>query len=100
MVDCLYRQSSVPVLQNRVYESLQDAAGVSRGEICLRLTDSGVVENHAFNAEMITYGPGYDNSQQASSAFRHHLDEVAELCTSRFSGKRVYEIGAGDGAFL
>jgi hypothetical protein len=98
--DCLFHRTNIPVLQNQLYSTVEEAQFVARGEICLGLNPSGIVENFAFQPEALIYGPGYDNSQQSSAAFRQHLDAVARLCAVRYSERRIYEIGAGDGSFL
>lgn len=100
MEKCLFHKVGVPVLQNQTYPSLQSALNVDRGEICLTVDELGVLHNRAFDSTKIVYGLGYDNSQQSSKTFRRHLEDVADLCASRFVGMQVYEVGAGDGSFL
>ncbi|HTN78082.1 MAG TPA: hypothetical protein VMK16_00295, partial [Acidimicrobiales bacterium] len=58
----LYAVRDVPVLENRVYATAEDARACGRGDVVLAQDpESGLVRNEAFDARLITYDEGYQN---------------------------------------
>ena len=62
----------------------------------------GRLTNTAFDARCIEYAEGYENSLSFSEFFQGYLDGLARDLAERhdLSGKRVIEIGSGDGEFI
>lgn len=92
-------QSGVPVLQNAVMESRDAARSIARGDLqFVACTGCGFVWNRAFRG--VTYDQQYDNTVP-SAAFDAHVDSlVARLVADGVRGKRVAEVGCGQGDFL
>ncbi len=97
------RRDNVPVLQNHTAASAAEARAMPRGALRMAACDAcGFVFNSAFDAALLRYGPGYDNTQSHSPAFAAHLDALARyLVRDRgVRGARIVEIGCGQGDFL
>ncbi|MBP7865033.1 MAG: methyltransferase domain-containing protein [Acidobacteria bacterium] len=97
------RRTSVPVHQNLVCPTRQDALQVARGDLSMRACHTcGFVFNAAFEESRLSYGVSYDNTQSHSAFFRQHLLERAtHLVGSRdVTGCRIVEVGCGKGEFL
>ncbi|HET7233285.1 MAG TPA: methyltransferase domain-containing protein [Longimicrobium sp.] len=96
-------RTDVPVHQNLPLGSLEEAAAVPRGDLRMVACPAcGFVFNAAFDPGLLKYGPGYDNDQSHSDAFRRHLDgRLRHLLDERgVRDSRVVEVGCGNGAFL
>jgi hypothetical protein len=96
-------RAGVPVQQNLPVDSPEAAAAIPRGSLRMAVcANCGFVFNGAFEPELMEYGPGYNNDQTHSPAFRTHLDErLRHLVDERgVRGKRIVEVGCGNGAFL
>lgn len=97
----LFRAEALPILQNRVYASRDEALASPVGDVVLvQDAESGLVANAAFDPDRIVYDEGYQNEQAHSPAFQRHLDEVLGLIKSRMGEGRILEIGCGKGYFL
>ncbi len=92
-----------PVLLNHLLPTREAALGAPRARLDFRGCRScGFVWNAAFDADRITYGPGYVNDQSGSAVFREHLDDVTRRCAAlveRAPGP-IVEVGCGQGGFL
>lgn len=98
----VYRPA-VPVHQNLLCPTVAAARGIRRGMLDMRVCPGcGFVFNAAFDPGLLDYGPGYENSQDHSPAFRSHVDALVEhLVTARgVRNGRVVEVGCGQGRFL
>lgn len=97
------RIADVPVLCNFLSPSREEAKSVGRGTIelvfCLHC---GHLYNKDFDQNLLRYRPGYDNALHYSGRYRQYAEEEARrlLARYRLAGRRVVEIGCGDGAFL
>jgi SAM-dependent methyltransferase len=97
------RIADAPVLCNFLYPSREEAKSVGRGTIelvfCLHC---GHLYNRAFDRNLLRYRPGYDNALHYSGRYRQYAEEEARRLLARFrlAGRRVVDIGCGDGAFL
>ena len=93
---------SVPVHQNLVAPTAAAARVVDRGDLVLAACAScGFVSNIAFDPALVRYGPGYDNCQLWSPQFDQHIeDRVSRLIERGVAGKRIVEVGCGQGDFL
>lgn len=97
----LYRQSGLPVFQNKMYETSEAARNCPKGDI--RLVEdmvTGLVRNAAFNPSQMDYDVAYQNEQGTSPKFQHHLYEVAELVEAKMGMTGLVEVGCGKGTFL
>jgi hypothetical protein len=97
----LYSVDALPVLQNRVYPTADEAAACPRGDLRLELdAECGVVRNAAFDASLVRYDRHYNNEQSHSAAFERHLAEVGEIVRRHLGTRRLFEVGCGKAAFL
>jgi len=97
----LYRVEQMPLFQNRMYHSADAARNSETGDVVLaQNTDTGLVYNCVFEPERLVYDSDYQNEQANSSAFREHLNWVANLIHRHLEGKRLIEVGCGKGGFL
>lgn len=97
----LYQVDALPVQQNRMFESAEEAKTCSKGAMSLvQNEETGLIFNNAFDPTLVAYGKGYQNEQACSGTFQNHLEQVAEIVQRFFSGKRIAEIGCGKGWFL
>lgn len=91
-------QKGVPVHQNLVCETREEALNVTRGDITLMLCECGFVFNGSFDESLLSYGARYNNNQMASPAFTNYVDSIVDHLNP--VGKTVVEIGCGHGDFL
>lgn len=97
----LYEQAGLPVLQNRVYDTPEEACACPRGDVRLvQDPRTGLVFNAAFRPELVVYDRNYDNEQSLSAAFIWHLEAVREIIAHRLGRERLVEVGCGKGFFL
>lgn len=93
----------VPVLCNLLYRTREAALSAEMAQIRLAFCEGcGHVWNARFEPERVQYGPDYENSLHFSGRFQRYADELAESLRDRYllSGKRIVEIGCGQGDFL
>ncbi|MDQ0084923.1 SAM-dependent methyltransferase [Variovorax boronicumulans] len=97
----LLRIEGLPVLQNRVFDSVEAGIGSARGDMVLvRDEVTGLVFNEAFDPALLTYDADYQNEQACSSVFREHLDAVLSIIRRHFQTPSLIEVGCGKGYFL
>jgi len=97
----LYRAEQLPIFQNRMYDSAQEARDCPRGDVRLvQNLDSGLIYNAAFRPELMVYDAHYQNEQALSPQFRRHLDAVAGIVERTMGRSRLVEVGCGKGYFL
>jgi hypothetical protein len=97
----LYAVKDLPVFQNRMFDSRGEALACVRGDVVLvQDLKTGLVHNAAFDPALVQYDQHYQNEQAMSSAFRRHLDEVADIVSRHFAGSSLIEVGCGKGFFL
>src|SRR5882762_3054997 len=97
------RRSHVPVHQNLVIASHEEAVRMTRGELALAVCPAcGFVFNSEFDASKLAYGADYDNTQSHSPYFGKYLTELAEHLVQERNvrNSRIVEVGCGTGAFL
>ena len=93
----------VPVLINVLYGSVEEARGVTRGDIQLAFCEeSGHIFNQAFDLSLLDYSLEYDNSLHFSAKFREYADALAKELVADYelNGKTIVEVGCGKGDFL
>lgn len=97
----LYEQRQFPALQNRVYETAQDAINCTNGDIrIIEDAETGLVYNSAFNPDLMIYDENYNNEQGLSPSFKEHLQDAAELIEGTLGKEALVEVGCGKGFFL
>ncbi|MEI2300708.1 class I SAM-dependent methyltransferase [Ensifer sp. MJa1] len=100
-VRLLYEQQGLPIFQNRMYDTAEEAIASPRGD--MRLVEdlkSGLVRNDAFRPELMIYDTNYQNEQGVSPLFRKHLDDVAAIIHDTMGDEELVEVGCGKGLFL
>lgn len=99
----VFELSGIPVLVCALWPDAERAREAPRGDIRLESCPRcGLIENHSFEPERVVYGDGYENSLHFSEFFQGYLKGLAEdlVRAHGLQGKRVAEIGCGDGEFL
>lgn len=97
----LFRMTSVPVYQNKMFDSSDAAKNCPTGDIVL-IQDmrNGLVFNAAYDQSILSYDESYQNEQGYSALFQEHMNEVLRKIDLHFSDKRILEVGCGKGGFL
>ena len=98
-----FRLDGVPVLCNALAPNPQAARQCARGPLDLAVCAScGLVFNAAFDEALVPYDTDYENALHFSSAFREYNEQAAQrlIDQHQLRGKRIVEIGCGDGYFL
>ena len=100
-VQLIYQANNIPVFQNKVYSSENDALSCQKGDIQLMQCECGFAYNNTFDEKHMTYDNNYQNEQSHSVFFMEHLDWVCEFILSKVNPKsHICEIGCGKGFFL
>jgi SAM-dependent methyltransferase len=94
---------NVPIFCNQYWPTEAEALRATDG--VLDIVQCGAcshVFNAAFDPERIKYAVGYENSLQFSPTFRDYVETLAARLVGRYGirGKKILEIGCGDGGFL
>lgn len=96
------RREAIPVLQNIVYTTREEALSAPCGSFELGTCQRcGFSWNTRFDAARIVYDQRYDN-HNASAMFSDHYRRLSRMLIDRFdiSDGTVYDIGCGKGEFL
>ncbi len=97
----IFRAEKLPVLQNRMFNTAQEALNSPTGDIVLvQDTGTGLVFNAAFDPKKLVYDKSYQNEQACSTVFQSHLNTVTQIIRRHFEGKTLIEVGCGKGYFL
>lgn len=98
----VFKQTDVPVFQNKVYPTAEQALNAEKGEVELvQSTVSGFVFNKAFTPDVMNYDVHYQNEQGNSEFFKNHLSNVLQLLKSfGIANKKIVEVGCGKGVFF
>jgi SAM-dependent methyltransferase len=102
-VTVFFEARGVPVLANFLHSTRESAVACARGDIALGFCAAcGCIGNLAFDPSKLVYEEGYENPLHYSEVFRAYARDLAASLVERFDlrGKRVVEIGCGDGDFL
>ncbi|MWV66833.1 methyltransferase domain-containing protein [Helicobacter saguini] len=102
MQKILYTRKNTPVFAAVLYDSIDEASKAKVGDMqIVQDRESGVVFNAAFRQENVEYKvANYDAGKQSSGVFKNVLSEILEIIKRHFKGKKILEIGCGDGYFL
>jgi SAM-dependent methyltransferase len=97
----LYEQRQLPIFQNRMYDSVEEARNCPRGDLQLvENLATGLVYNAAFQPELMRYDDHYQNEQGVSPLFQAHLETVANIIERQIGRGSLIEVGCGKGFFL
>jgi SAM-dependent methyltransferase len=97
------RRSAVPVHQNLVLATREEALHALQGELALTAcADCGFVFNSAFDGSKLAYGADYDNTQSHSPYFAGYMADLAGHLVGKedVRNSRIVEVGCGKGVFL
>lgn len=93
----------LPVFVGLLHDDPQAARTAPRGDVTLAWCgECDFVHNRTHDPDRVDFRPGYEVSLSHSATFRTYIHGVADRLVERHSleGKRVLEIGCGDGYFL
>lgn len=97
----LYRQERLPIFQNRMYDTEDEAKSCPTGNIQLVEDQrTGLVYNAAFSPDLMTYDANYQNEQALSPLFQKHLESVSSIIERCMGRDSIVEVGCGKGFFL
>lgn len=92
-----------PVFCNVQWATREEALAAKRGPIELvGCCACGHVFNRAFDAALVAYSPGYENSQHASTVFGTYADRLVDRLVDTYlrPGYAIVDIGCGRGDLL
>ncbi len=98
-----YEVAGVPVHSVLLHTQRQEALDYPKGDIRLGYCQScGFVSNVAFDPSVHEYSAKYESTQGYSSTFNAFHRRLAQNLIDRYDlhGKRIIEIGCGEGEFL
>jgi len=101
--EAFFQRRNVPVHQNVVCASAEEARQFTRGDLLLAFCRKcGFVFNTAFDPNSLRYSAAYENTQSCSPYFKHYLRELGESLLTKYclNDKVVIEVGCGKGEFL
>ena len=93
----------LPVFVGLLHDDPDSARAAPRGDVTLAYCGAcDFVHNRAHLPERVDYRPGYEVSLSHSATFRAYIHDLADRLVERhgLKGRRVLEIGCGDGYFL
>lgn len=97
----IYQQPDLPVFQNRLYKTSEEARNSPTGDILLiENNETGLIYNNAFNSTLLNYDASYNNEQSYSATFKEHMVKIASLIEKTMGNEKLIEIGCGKGTFL
>ena len=97
----IYVAEQLPVSQNRIFHSEQEARNCVRSDIILvQDMSTGLIFNRSFDPALLQYDADYQNEQALSKVFQHHLANVLDVILRHFCDHSLIEVGCGKGYFL
>lgn len=97
----LYKQPALPVFQNRMYDTREEALACPTGDVLLvQDLQTGLIYNQAFRSDLVVYDSAYQNEQGLSRHFQEHLREVMARIDRGMGRNNLVEVGCGKGLFL
>jgi hypothetical protein len=99
----LDRRAQVPILQNRVWPTVEAAKAAPSGVLdMVKCDECGFAWNQAFDESLMKYDPDYDNDQTQSGAFQSHMSSMADRVVASLTDKaaNLVEIGCGQAVFI
>ena len=75
----LYRAEQLPVFQNRMFATPENARTCTKGDaVLVQDRQAGLIFSRTFDPELMQYDADYQNEQAVSCVFRAHLRHVLE----------------------
>lgn len=102
-LELVLERKGIPVFQNKVFESKQQAIGIERGDMHVLCCDEcGFIFNSAFDPSLLQYDENYNNIQSYSNEFKKYTNKLVNYLNDKglIQGKKIIEIGCGKGDFL
>jgi SAM-dependent methyltransferase len=102
-MEVFYEQQNVPIHSLLLLDTQEEARSFPRGRLEVAVCHScGFVSNLAFDAELLSYNPEYEETQGFSPHFQAFAERLAKEWVERHElhAKTVLEIGCGKGEFL
>ena len=97
----IYRAERLPVFQNRMFLSAEEARACVRGDLVLvQDPRTGLIANSAFDPSVMNYDADYQNEQGHSTVFRDHLRAMSAIVARHMRGRSLIEVGCGKALFL
>lgn len=97
----IYEIEGLPIFQNRMYDSEQEAINCPKGNVRLiEDPDTGLIYNQLFDPKLVNYDQNYQNEQGISPSFRSHLHQVSQIIEDFMGKSNLVEVGCGKGLFL
>ena len=100
--DTIYTIDSIPVFQNKIYNSYNEAVNAQIQPVVVKhCSICNMIFNSTFDAGYMDYDANYQNEQACSEYFQNHLDEIVDIFKiNRLGLNKIIEIGCGKGYFL
>ncbi len=98
-----FEEHRTPVLVCVLWPAAEGARECPKGDVRLTFCrQCGMIENQLFDPALVEYTESYENSLGFSELFQGYMRDLAQATVERHDlhGKRVVEIGSGDGEFL
>ncbi len=98
-----FEVQDVPALVCVLYPDVASAKACPKGDIVLRFcAKCGLIENPGFDEKQVEYTEGYENALHFSGLFQGYIQSFSQELADKhgLTGKRVIEVGSGDGTFL
>ena len=92
-----------PALSCALYTSAEAARSCAKGAVALSVCrQCSYIGNTAYDSQLVEYDATYENALHFSSVYQDYLKRETETLVERYDlhGKRIVEIGCGDGRFL
>ena len=98
----IYEQVGVPLIQNKVYPTSEEAKAAKKINVVLAQSqDNGFVFSANFDESIIDYDQHYQNEQSNSGFFKEHLNHVIAIMEeNKILNKKIVEIGCGKAFFM
>lgn len=97
----LFQATGLPVFQNKMFPNQEAAIACPRGDVILvQDTNTGLIYNASFDADLLKYDADYQNEQACSEVFKRHLDDARTIIQRNFANQSLIEVGCGKGFFL
>lgn len=102
-IQSFFQLPAMPTVCNQLYSSKTEAEAAQKADQDIAFcSDCTLIYNRAFDERIMSYTSGYDNALHFSPLFEDFAGRLAKrlVDTYKLGGKRVFEIGPGDGYFL
>ncbi len=98
----IYKATEFPILQNRVYNTKEEALDCKKGNMNVVINEDDYIYNYDFDSEKMDYDQEYDNSVP-SIFFKTYYSRIIDYLIEKYSldsTSLVLDIGCGKGTFL